>query len=77
MNGNRMLQQVTAVFSTFMVFIYLGLGIFLIFFPDFSSLDKPLRVIMGSTVIFYALYRAYRAYVKIAEAFFKKDQDSD
>lgn len=77
MNENRMLQQVTAVFSTFMVFIYLGLGIFLIFFTDFSTLDKALRVIMGSTVIFYACYRAYRAYVKIVDAFFRNKSDSE
>jgi len=72
-----MMQQVGAIFSTFMVFVYLGLGIFLIFFTDFSSLDKPVRVIMGSTVIFYALYRAYRAYVKIVEVFFTKDNEAD
>jgi hypothetical protein len=30
---------------------------------------------MGSTFIFYGLYRAYRAYVKIVEAFFSKDKD--
>lgn len=77
MDGNRMMQQVGAIFSTFMVFVYLGLGIFLIFFTDFSSLDKPVRVIMGSTVIFYALYRAYRAYVKIVEVFFTKDNEAD
>ena len=42
-----------------------------------SYLDKPVRVIMGSTFIFYGLYRAYRAYVKIVEVFFTKDEDEE
>ena len=71
------MQQVTAIFSVFMVFFYLGVGWYLIFRSDFSYLDKAVRVIMGSTFVFYGLYRAYRAYVKIVEVFFTKDQDND
>jgi hypothetical protein len=77
MNGNRILQQVTAIFSTFMVFFYLGVGIYLIFYADLIYLDKALRVIMGSTFLFYGSYRAYRSYVKIIEVFFTKDDDED
>jgi len=77
MNENRMLQQVTAIFTTFMVLFYLGVGIYLIFYFDMSTLDKALRVLLGSTFIFYGLYRAYRAYVKIVEVFFTKDKDQD
>jgi hypothetical protein len=77
MNGNRILQQVTAIFSTFMVFFYLGVGIYLVFYADLIYLDKALRIIMGSTFLFYGSYRAYRAYVKIIEVFFTKDDDED
>jgi Na+/phosphate symporter len=70
MNENKLMQQVSAIFSVFMVFFYIGVGVFFVFFSDRSYLDKPVRVIMGSTFIFYGLYRAYRTYVKIAEAFF-------
>jgi hypothetical protein len=73
MNENRLMQQVTAIFSIFMVFFYLGVGIYFIFFSERSYLDKAVLVIMGSTFIFYGLYRAYRAYVKIIEAFFTRD----
>jgi len=73
MKENRLMQQVMAIFSTFMVFFYLGAGIFLIFFFNFSSLDKSVRVILGSTFIFYGLYRAFRAYSKIVELFFTRD----
>jgi len=77
MNGNRIVEQITAIFTTFMVFVYLGAGIFLIFYSDMSYLDKAVRVIMGSTFIFYGLYRAYRAYVKIVEVFFTDEEEDD
>ena len=77
MNENRMMQQVTAIFSIFMVFFYLGVGSYLIFFTDLSYIDKAVRVIMGSTFIFYGLYRAYRSYVKIVEVFFTEDKNKE
>jgi hypothetical protein len=77
MNENRLMQQVTAIFSLFMVFFYLGVGSYMIFFTDMSYLNKPVRVIMGSTFIFYGLYRAFRAYVKIVEVFFTKNNNDD
>ena len=70
MNENRLMQQLNAVFSTFMVFFYLGVGVFFIFFMKQSYLDRPVLIIMGSTFILLGLYRAYRAYTKIREAFF-------
>ena len=77
MNENRLMQQVTAIFSIFMVFFYLGVGVYFVFFSDTSYLDKAVRVIMGSTFLFYGLYRAYRAYVKIVEAFFSGDKNKE
>jgi len=77
MNENRLMQQVTAIFSTFMVLFYLGVGCYFIFYSELSYLQKPVRVIMGSTFLFYGLYRAYRAYVKIVEVFFTKEDDDE
>jgi hypothetical protein len=77
MDGNRLMQQVTTIFSTFMVFFYIGIGFYLIFYTNFSYLDKSVRVIIGSSFIFYGLYRAYRAYVKIVEVFFTKEDDDE
>jgi hypothetical protein len=76
MNENKLMQQVTAIFSIFMVFFYLGVGILLIFYTSFSYLDKAVRVIMGTTFIFYGIYRAFRAYSKVLEVFFTKDEDN-
>jgi hypothetical protein len=77
MNENRIIQQVTAIFSVFMVVFYLGVGYYLIFLIDTSYIDKALRVLLGSTFIFYGIFRAYRAYVKIVEVFFTKNKDQD
>jgi hypothetical protein len=77
MKENRIMEQVTAIFSLFMVFFYLGIGSYLIFSSDLSYLDKAVRNLMGSTFIFYGMYRAYRSYVKIVEVFFTKDNDDD
>jgi len=77
MDSNRMMEQVMAVFGVFMVFFYLGVGIFIIFFFNFTSIDKSLRVIFGSVLIFYGLYRAVRAYSKISELFFSRQKDDD
>jgi hypothetical protein len=73
MNENNLMQQVLAIFSIFMVVFYLGVGCYLAFFFPPTYLGKPVQVIMGSTFIFYGLYRAYRTYVKIVEVFFTKD----
>jgi hypothetical protein len=77
MNGNKLMQQVMAIFSSFMVLFYLGCGFYLVFFFNQSYIDKPIRVIMGSTFIFYGFYRAYRAYVKIVEVFFTSEDEDE
>ena len=74
MNENKLMQQVMAIFSLFMVFFYLGVGIYLIYFTNLSYLDKAVRMIMGWTFILYGIFRAYRAYVKIIEVFFTEDK---
>lgn len=75
MDGNKLMQQVTTIFSTFMVFFYIGVGFLLIFYTKLNYVDKAVRVIMGTTFIFYGLYRAYRTYVKIKEVFFTDEKD--
>lgn len=77
MNENRLMQQVTAIFSVFMVFFYLGIGIFLIFYSDKILIDKPVRVILGSAFLLYGVYRGLRSYQKIVEAFFTDNKDRE
>lgn len=77
MNENKLMKQVTAIFGLFMVFFYLGAGIFLIFFFKNTTLDRAVLVIFGSVLIFYGIFRAYRAYVSIYELFFKRDNNDD
>jgi hypothetical protein len=78
MNSNKLMEQVLAIFSIFMVFFYLGVGFYIAFiFPKtaYTYVGKPVLVILGSTFMFYGLYRAYRTYVKIVELFFTKNDE--
>jgi hypothetical protein len=75
MDGNKLMQQMTAVFSVFMVVFYLGVGIYLAFYMNFSTLQRPVLVIIGSSFIFYGVYRAIRAFVRIKEVFFSNDDN--
>jgi uncharacterized membrane protein (DUF373 family) len=77
MNNDKMMQQVSAIFGAFMVFFYLGIGIFLIFFLKNSTLNRSVIVLFGSVFIFYGLYRAFMAYVNIVKLFFRHDNDEE
>ncbi|MCX6329064.1 MAG: hypothetical protein NTZ85_06050, partial [Bacteroidia bacterium] len=67
-----------ALFGIFMVFFYLGIGIFLLFFTEkYFNIDKAIRVIMGSTFLFYGIYRIFVTYKQIVEAFFTKDLEQE
>jgi cytochrome c biogenesis protein CcdA len=75
---NKIMKQLTTFFGALMVFFYLGVGGYLIFTPQMNYIDKPLRVILGSTLILYGIYRAFRAYSQIVELFSGNDKnDSD
>jgi hypothetical protein len=76
MNSNKLYNQIMALFGGVMSFFYLGVGLYMIFSPDMVYINKVLRVIFGSSMIFYGAYRLYRTYVKIVDVFFR-DNDTD
>ena len=69
------MKQLTTFFGVLMVFFYLGVGGYLIYAPQLSYIDKPLRVILGSTLILYGIYRAFRAYYQIKDLFSGNNKD--
>lgn len=73
MDNNRLMNQISTIFSVFMVLFYIGVGIYLIFYFKQTYLDRALLVIVGSTMIFYGIFRAFRTYRKIVELFFSED----
>lgn len=78
MNGNRIMQQFHAMFGIFMVVFYIGIGVFLLFYADrMFVIDKAIRVIMGSTFLFFGVYRIFASYKQIREAFFTKDSEEE
>ncbi len=52
-------------FGVFMVFIYLMLGLCLIFAPILKYIDKEPKVIFGIFFVVYGIFRLIRIYPKI------------
>jgi len=77
MSGNKIMEQVGAIFSIFMVMFYLGIGVYFAFYFDNTYIDKPVRVILGVSFIIYGAYRAFRTFVKLKELFFREKGDDD
>jgi hypothetical protein len=78
MNGGKISQQLHTILGAFMVLFYLGVGIFIMFFADrWYNIDKAIRVIMGSTFLFYGTFRTFVSYKQIVEAFFTRENDEE
>ena len=67
----------SSVLSLFMVMFYLGAGSFLIFFLEQSYIDEAARMIIGTAFIVYGVFRAFRTYFQVKEAFNNKETDYD
>lgn len=77
MEENKILKQITTIFSIFMVFFYFGVGAYLLFYLDQSYIDKSTRTIIGSAFMLYGVYRTFRAVIQIKEVFFSKETDDE
>ena len=77
MDNNEMMQKISSMFSIFMVMFYFGAGVFMIFFFDYSHIDKSLRVIIGSAFLLYGTFRVFRLYFQIKTLFFSKETDDE
>jgi hypothetical protein len=77
MNDNKIIKQFHAMFGIFMVFFYLGVGIFLLFFGKMFKIDSALRGILGITFLLYGVYRIYLTYKQIKDAFFQQNNDTE
>jgi len=73
MDNNKILQQMSSIFSIFMVVFYLGVGSFMVFDKRYLVLDKAVRIIIGTSFIIYGIFRAFRTYIQIKEAFFNNE----
>ena len=82
MKENRIMEQVNAIFSIFMVIFYLGMGIYLLFFfkngfGRYSDINNAAVSLIGGTFLLFGIYRAYSTFVKILKAFFKHDDSGE
>jgi len=76
MKENRLMNQVAAVFGIFMTVFYIGIGIYIATTDDLA-LDKPVLVIFGVTFALYGVYRGFRSFQKIRDAFFRSDNNEE
>jgi hypothetical protein len=78
MNSNKILQQFHAMFGVFMVAFYIGIGLFMLLYAKrFFDIDKAIRVIMGSTFLFFGVYRIFVSIQQIREAFYNRNKDEE
>jgi hypothetical protein len=77
MTESRLTGQIGAIFGAFMSIFYIGFGLYFAFFNNFYWIDKFLLTLFGITFAFYGVYRAFRAYQKIKEVFFSRDNDEE
>jgi hypothetical protein len=54
-----------SIFGLFMVVVYIGAGLFLFITKKYDYLPQEVRVIFGSFLIIYGIFRGVRVYMKI------------
>ena len=77
MDANKILQQMTLMFSIFMVMFYIGVGAYLVFFFDQSYIEKATRTIIGSAFMLYGTFRAFRTFVQLKQIFSSNKETED
>ena len=81
MDSDKIVQQMSSIFSIFMVLFYIGIGTFLIFYFEQSSLfgqsliNKETRVFVGSVFIVYGIFRAFKTFFQIKKLFFDTEDN--
>ena len=77
LDSNNLFRRIKIIFGIFMIFFYLGFGLFFIFAPLFEHIDMIIRVIFGAALSIYGLARAVRTYEQIREEFFMSKSMKD
>ena len=77
MNQQRMMDQVNSVFGIFMTIFYIGIGLYLAFTKTQYLVDKSLLRLIGFLFVIYGIYRGFRTYQQLMNAFFRKRDDEN
>ncbi len=75
MSSRRLYDKVMTIVGTMMIFFYLGLAYILFFAEYFAYIEITLRVIFGTPLVLYGLYRIFLSYQRIKENFFETDDE--
>jgi hypothetical protein len=76
MNENRIMKQIGAIFGLFMTVFYIGVGLYLALAKNLN-VDDFVRKLVGFTFAFYGIYRGYRAFLNIRDAFFGSNKTDE
>lgn len=63
--GTKWNFSVLNIFSLVMVVVYLGSGIFILATDKFNYVRTEIRVVFGSFLIIYGIFRLVRVYFKL------------
>jgi hypothetical protein len=75
MSKGRLYDKVMTIFSTTMIFFYMGLAYLILFSSLFNHVEVTLRTIFALPLVMYGCYRIVTSYQKIKENFFESDED--
>ena len=59
-----MINKIAIWFNFLVIFMYLGAGLYVIFSPKIDYIPKNIRVIFGSFLILYGVFRLVRTIYK-------------
>ena len=75
MSRGSLYDKVMTIFSTTMIFSYMGLAYLILFSSLFSHVDITFRAIFSIPLVLYGGYRIVTSYQQIKENFFESDGD--
>lgn len=76
-DNNKILQQISSVFSIFMVIFYIGAGILFIFYFEQSIIDKATRILFGSALLIFGVFRIFKTFFQIKKLFFSTEEEDE
>lgn len=63
-----MFQKINFIFGLAMIFLYLGAGLFFLFGSEYLDMNETFRVAFGLIVLFYGIFRGYKAFLHFRES---------
>lgn len=63
-----MFQKINFIFGAAMIFVYFAAGLFFLLGKEYLNMNDTFRVSFGLIVLFYGVFRGYKAYLHFKES---------